>query len=114
MTVDTLYNACAIYSTSVELLQYQKRWLRNAGSFQNAILKTCGLWINYSDLRKIAFHRFSSTLLLLQNTMSSLNLGTATTITGLDCTTLWIYQNKDKIQQSSGHLATIKEKGLEL
>ena len=94
-------------------MQDQKRWLRLriAGSFKNAILKTCGLWINYSDLRKIAFHRFSSTLLLLQNTMSSLNLGTATTITGLDCTTLWIYQNKDKIQQSSGHLSTIKEKG---
>ena len=91
-----------------------KRWLRIAGSFQNAILKTCGLWINYSDLRKIAFHRFSSTLLLLQNTfntMSSVNLGTATTITGLDCTTLWIYQNKDKIQQSSEHLSTIKEIG---
>ena len=43
--------------------------------------------------------------------MASINLGTTTTITGLDCTTLWIYQNKDKIQQSSGHLATVKEKG---
>ena len=30
--------------------------------------------------------------------MASINLGTTTTITGLDCTTLWIYQNKDKIQ----------------